>query len=175
MGKFIIKDVLIEKKSRGIAIARHQFSDSLNLICGDNEAGKSSLMEFIKNGFFKTNSVRTEAGKIYFEYNSSQYRAEVPNKTLPPVFYNENNQICDADFLDNALNERYFNQGFTINLDDLHNSDNKEFTDFIEEVKDPSNDKLKVYLTDLENEFYSKVKRTAKEPLNPSAKSIYTE
>ena len=42
-------------------------------------------------------------------------------------------------------------------------------------MKDPSNDKLKVYLTDLENEFYSKVKRTAKEPLNPSAKNIYTE
>ena len=42
MGKFIIKDVLIEKTSRNIAIARHQFSDSFNLICGDNEAGKSS-------------------------------------------------------------------------------------------------------------------------------------
>ncbi len=175
MGKFIIKDVLIEKTSRNIAIARHQFSDSFNLICGDNEAGKSSLMEFIKNGFFKTNPVRTEAGKIYFEYNSSQYRAEVPDKTLPPVFYNENNQICDADFLDNALNKRYFNQGFTINLDDLHNSDNKEFTDFIEDVKDPSNDKLKVYLTDLEKEFYSKINRKAKEPLNPSVKKIYTE
>ena len=132
-------------------------------------------MEFIKNGFFKTNPVRTEAGKIYFEYNSSQYRAEVPDKTLPPVFYNENNQICDADFLDNALNKRYFNQGFTINLDDLHNSDNKEFTDFIEDVKDPSNDKLKVYLTDLEKEFYSKINRKAKEPLNPSVKKIYTE
>ncbi len=175
MGKFIIKEVLIEKTSRDIAIGRHQFSGSFNLICGDNEAGKSSLMEFIKNGFFKTNSVRTESGKIYFEYNSSQYRAEVPSKTLPPVFYNENNQICDADFLDNALNERYFNQGFTINLDHLHNYDNKEFTEFIEDVKDPSNDKLKAYLTDLENEFYSKVNRKTKEPLNPSVKKIYTE
>lgn len=166
MGKFVIQNILIEKSLKDIQTGRYRFGNNFNLICGDNEAGKSSLMKFIRNGFFKTTKIRTEKGKIEFEYKNSSYNAEISDNTKPPVIFDEYNQKCDETLLNNAFNEHCFDEGFTINLDDLSISE-KESLSFIEELKDPSNSLLKSYAEKLENEFYSNVSRKT-ERLNPS-------
>lgn len=166
MGKFVIKNILIEKSLKDIQTGRYRFGNNFNLICGDNEAGKSSLMKFIRNGFFKTTKIRTEKGKIEFEYKNSSYNAEISDNTKPPVIFDEYNQKCDETLLNNAFNEHCFYEGFTINLDDLSISE-KESLSFIEELKDPSNSLLKSYAEKLENEFYSNVSRKT-ERLNPT-------
>ena len=48
MSKFVIDNVLIEKSDKDIQTGfNYQLSDGFNLICGNNEAGKSSLMNLV--------------------------------------------------------------------------------------------------------------------------------
>ena len=72
MPKFIIDNVIIEKSEKDIKTGvKYAFSPELNLICGRNEAGKSSLMQFLKNGFFRPPKIDT--GKIFFSlYSQTQ-------------------------------------------------------------------------------------------------------
>ena len=70
MGKFVIDNILIEKTSKDINTGiKYDFTEGLNVIFGENEAGKSSLMKFIKDGFYKQKG--SDAGKIWFSINKN--------------------------------------------------------------------------------------------------------
>lgn len=146
--KFIIKNILIEKSEKDIKTGiKHTLNDGFNLICGDNEAGKSSLMSFIKQGFFRDKGL--DSGKIYFDVDNKSYRADIKDaKSLEQrcKIFDENGETCNYSFIEKNIKKKYFEEGFTINLDDLMKIQNKETEEFINIIKDPSGDKLNHFL-----------------------------
>ena len=171
MGKFLIENILIEKTEKDIKTGeKYSLNDGFNLICGDNEAGKSSLMNFLKQGFFKIKGIDT--GKIYFKINDKAYRADIKDAKSTDVrckLYDEENNICNYDLIEKSIKQKYFEEGFTINLDDLMKIQNKETEEFINIIKDPSNDKLSVFLKKINDNIAvnlsldNKLKKNSKE------------
>ena len=147
MNKFVIENAIINKSEKDIKLGeKYTFCDGFNIVCGENEAGKSSLMNFIINGFFKTKS--SDEGQIFFKVQDSQnckhYRADIKDKrqtTQRCIIYNDNTQI-EYSFFENLVNSNYFQQGFVINLDDLMSLENKTNENLINLIKDPSGEKL---------------------------------
>ncbi|MBQ3640701.1 AAA family ATPase, partial [bacterium] len=126
MNKFIIKDILIENSTKDIAKGeKYSFSEGINFICGNNEAGKSSLMKFIKDGFFLEKG--EDSGKIYFDIirdnNKTSYRADIKLSAGKDgrckIFDTASNPV-PYSVIEQAINRKYFEQGFYINLDDLN-------------------------------------------------------
>ena len=152
MNKFTIENLIIEKSGKDIKTGiKYELSDGINLICGNNEAGKSSLMQFIKQAFFQTKD--TDSGKIFFkicdENSQKCYRADIKNsqkKNERCKIFDENNNACSYELIENTINRKYFEQGFTINLDDLMTIQNDGNFSLINVIKDPSGDKLNSYL-----------------------------
>lgn len=177
MGKFLIENILIEKTEKDIKTGEKYFlADGFNLICGDNEAGKSSLMNFLKQGFFKTKGIDT--GKIYFKINDKSYRADIKDAKSTDArckLYDEDNNICNYELIEKSIKQKYFEEGFTINLDDLMKIQNKETEEFINIIKDPSNDKLSNFLKKINDNIAvnlsldNKLKKNAKEIIDKIA------
>lgn len=171
MGKFIIENILIEKSDKDIKTGvKHSLSAGFNLICGNNEAGKSSLMNFIKGSFFKTKGIDT--GKIYFKICDKSYRADIKDARATNdrcKIYDEKNNVCDYKLIEDNIKQKYFEEGFTINLDDLMKIQNKETEEFINVIKDPSGDKLNSFLEKINEKIAlnlsldGKLKKNAKE------------
>ena len=181
MGKFIIDNVLIDKSDKDINTGvKYYFSEGFNLICGNNEAGKSSLMKFIKEGFFKVKDIDT--GKIYFricdDKASKSYRADIKDaraKDARCKIFDETENACDYSVIEKSINQKYFEEGFTIDLDDLMKIQNKDTAEFIDIIKDPSGDKLNSYLENIKEDISSvigldgKLKKNSKEILEKIA------
>ena len=171
MGKFLIENILIEKTDKDIETGKkYALNEGFNLICGNNEAGKSSLMNFIKQSFFKTKGIDT--GKIYFKIDNISYRADVKDAKSTDArckIYDENNNNCDYSLIEKNIKQKYFEEGFTINLDDLMKIQNKETEEFINIIKDPSGDNLGVLTEKIKNNIAlnlgldGKLKKNAKE------------
>ncbi len=151
MTKFIIEKINIEKSNKDIPTGvLYELSSGLNLICGNNEAGKSSLMKFIKEGFFR--SSKTDNGKIFFSVNNKQYRADIKNSNKKAErcrIYNNNGTEAGYEIIEKFINQKYFEQGFTINLDDVMNLKYDNEISLVNVIKDPSGDKLNSFLAPL--------------------------
>ena len=147
MNKFIVNNILIEKSERDIKTGNSlEFTNGFNFICGNNEAGKSSIMNFLKESFFLEKG--TETGKIFFEIDENgknkKYRADIKpssKKSDRCVLFDEENNSVNYSFVEEYIKQNYFKAGFTINLDDL-NSLNDGKIDLVNVIKDPFNDKL---------------------------------
>ncbi len=158
MGKFVIDNILIEKTSKDINTGvKYDFTEGLNVIFGENETGKSSLMKFIKDGIYKQKG--SDTGKIWFSINKNDqklsYRADI--NTLKPLeqrckIYNiiENTE-CPKNIIDNEIDKTSFEQGFYINLDDLMKIQNKSVSELIDLIKDPYSDKVKKYSAEIDD------------------------
>ena len=158
MSKLIIDNIIIEKSDKDIKTGiKYEFSSGINLICGNNEAGKSSLMNFIREGFFRP--IKTDTGKIFFSiinnnHEEQIYRADIKNslkKADRCKLYDENNLSCDYSLIEKIINQKYFEQGFTINLDDLMSLQFDNNLSLVNIIKDPSGDKLNSILQKVEN------------------------
>lgn len=168
MGKLLIDNVIIEKSNKDIKTGiNYSFTEGLNLICGNNEAGKSSLMNFIREGFFRVKGIDT--GKIYFSIlnndNYSKYRTDIKDARSTEQrckLFDANNSVVDYSFIEKTINQKYFEQGFTINLDDLMSIQNKDTATLIDTIKDPSGEKL--------SEFLEKTKIEAKKILGDNGR-----
>lgn len=168
MGKLLIDNVIIEKSNKDIKTGiNYSFTEGLNLICGNNEAGKSSLMNFIREGFFRVKGIDT--GKIYFSIlnndNCSKYRTDIKDARSTEQrckLFDANNSVVDYSFIEKTINQKYFEQGFTINLDDLMSIQNKDTATLIDTIKDPSGEKL--------SEFLEKTKIEAKKILGDNGR-----
>lgn len=155
MKKFIIDEVLIENSEKDIKTGvKYCFNSGFNVIFGNNEAGKSSLMKFLKDGLFLQKN--TDTGKIYFkilnENCESGYRIDISAKQKGKI-YDFNNQLCEADFLSSYINKRYFEQGFIINSDNLNSLQYDKNKSLLNVIKDPSFDELNVYFDMLDKEI----------------------
>ena len=180
MNKFIIDNVIVEKSDKDIQTGiNYNFNEGFNLICGNNEAGKSSLMKFLKEGFFLTKGVDT--GKIFFsvknENNKKSYRADIKNASKKQErckLYKEDNSPEDYNVIESFINQKYFEEGFTINLDDLMNLQYDNNLSLINVIKDPSGDKLNQFLQEINNQIsdYVGVDGKPKKPLKDILDSI---
>ncbi len=145
MNKFAIENVLIEKSDKDISLGMdYEFSNGINLICGRNEAGKSSLMNFIKLGLFPEKG--EDVGKIFFTWQGKKYRADVNLKAANAQrckLYDLDNAQVDCSLIQSNMTEKDFKQGFFINLDDLMNIQSKSVDVLIDLIKDSSSKKLK--------------------------------
>ncbi len=157
MPKFVIDSVLIEKSSKDIKEnEKYTFSDGLNIITGNNEAGKSSLMKFIKEGLFKEKGVDT--GKIFFKYEDKLFRADVKDNSSVDKrckIFDSDNNICSNDFINKIINENYFKEGFYISLDDLMKIQSKDTASLVNVIKDPTGDSLNEQIKNIYEEINS--------------------
>lgn len=156
MNKFFINNILIEKSEKDIETNKeYSLSSGFNLLFGNNEAGKSSLMKFIKSGFFNLDSKekRTEIGKIFFNFAQKSYRADVEEKTAIPSFFDENNKKLDSSLLINVIDKRYFENGFTIDLEDITFKNKDDDSVLLNAIKDPANSLINKYIKDLSDEI----------------------
>lgn len=153
MNKFIVNNIIVEKSEKDIETNKeYSLYSGFNLLFGNNEAGKSSLMKFLKSGFFDLKSSkekRTETGKIFFNYAQKSYRADVEDKTAIPSFYDENNKKLDSSLLINVIDKRYFENGFAIDLEDITFSDKDDDSKLLNAIKDPANSLLNDYISSL--------------------------
>lgn len=138
MEKFIINKVLVEKSEKDIKTGIvYNFSSGLNFICGNNEAGKSSLMNFLKTGFFLEN--KSDKGKIYVSISDNEYRRDIDfskNRKERCKFYDNSGNIV-PNFSDKYIDRRYYYSGFTLTLDELctlNAADNLSLTDLINDT-----------------------------------------
>lgn len=170
MTKFIINKIIIEKSDKDIKTdCTYEFNDTLNLICGNNEAGKSSLMKFIKDAFFRPSKIDT--GKIFFSVDNKHLRADIKNSAKRAdrckLFDNSGIEF-EYEFFEKFINQKYFQQGFTINLDDLMTLKYDNETTLINTIKDPSGDKLNILLQPLSSKISDCIgdKGRTKKPIN---------
>ncbi len=147
MSKFIFEGAVIDKSEKDIITGvRYDFKENMNIICGNNEAGKSSLMQFLKDGLFRKNG--TDAGRIYFIFSNMHYRADIKYNrriNLRCTIFDDKNRTAGYDIIERTINRNYFEQGFTINLDDLAGIQNKDTQALINAIKDPNCEKLGEY------------------------------
>lgn len=179
MGKFVIDNILIEKTSKDINTGiKYDFTEGLNVIFGENEAGKSSLMKFIKDGFYKQKG--SDAGKIWFSINKNDqklsYRADInalkPLEQRCKIYNTIENTECPKNIIDNEIDKTSFEQGFYINLDDLMKIQNKSVSELIDLIKDPYSDKIKNYSAEIDDNIQQiigkdgKLKKDSKDIVN---------
>ncbi len=163
MNKLVIKSVKINSVN-GQNIPVKEFSNGFNLVCGDNEAGKSTLMKFLKYGFFYPKDLN---GDIVAYKNDTEYQIKIEGKKsksnerikiLAPLNTNIN------EFLE-GIDQNFYQKAFTINLDDIQNIDNDLFN-LIQDHNAPAlceqkaklNDEIRKFLTDK-----NKINKTLKE------------
>lgn len=160
MKKLVITSTIIEKSEKDIKTGiKKEFSEGLNVIYGENEAGKSSLSDFIRNGL--TGEKCADSGKIYFcikdDNSQNNYRADYKGNQKPDSrikLYDEAGNNIDNSLLTDAVNKKYFEQGFVINLDELMNIQNKDTATLTDVIKDPTGTLL--------NDFTDNIKSKAK-------------
>ena len=168
MNKLVFDNVIIEQSSKDIPKGvKYDFCENFNLVCGENETGKSSLMLFIKEGLFRIKGVDT--GKINMSLisadNSVHIRADIKdNRSLEQrckLFYDDNSS-CGYDFIEKMINPKYFEQGFHINLDDLMKIQTKETSQLVNVIKDPSGEKIRSFVEKINNEINSVLSKDGK-------------
>ena len=148
MIKFIIQSLVIEKSAKDIKTGiKYEFADGFNIICGNNEAGKSSVIDFISKGFLKEKDVDT--GNIIFKITSDEdvniYRADIKDHKLKNKRLQISNEANDSNLdyiITKHIDSGYFQNAFSINLDDLMSlltDDNVSLADIL---TNPAGDKL---------------------------------
>ena len=162
MGKLSIEKIVIDKTDKDIDISKpFEFSDGFNVISGKNEAGKSSLMSFIKSSFL--NEKDLYKGRLHFKIDDdgivSSYRAEYDGKSAKnknlKITSDKNNENVTSKIIDKYLNEKYINYGFIINLDNLADLKSNDKISLVNIIKDPAGDNF----NNLIDEIKSKSKK----------------
>ncbi len=152
MNKFVINSVKINSVN-GQSLPLKEFTDGFNIICGANEAGKSTMMLFLKEALF---SPKGFSGEIEFTKSDTKYQIKIDGnksknlrlKLLAPA------DKTVADFLD-GLDRNFYQRAFTINLDDIKNIDTELFSliqdhnaPFLAQYKAKLESEIRAYLTE---------------------------
>ncbi len=152
MNKLIINSVKINSvNSQNLPLK--EFQDGLNIICGSNEAGKSTIMKFLKECFFAPKDL---VGDIELTANNTKYQIKVDGKRgkkdrvklITPTDKN-------IEEILSKINQNFYQKAFSIDLDDIKNIDIDLFNIIqdhnataLAEYKANIEDDLKQYLTD---------------------------
>lgn len=140
MSKFIIKEIYIDKFNMTHDKLEH-FKDGLNIVCGDNEVGKSTIMSFIKSTFLREKI--DGSGYINCLNNDKEISFKINN-------IKENEQ-----YIDNITAHRY-RTGFIITLDDLMIANKKDSEELIDIIKDSSGNSVNKKQTEYNDFIYGK-------------------
>ena len=119
MNKFIIEKTIIEKTDKDININDNfEFTSGLNLICGANEVGKSSLMNFLRTTLLSKSN--PDMGKVFISISDNHYLIQTKQKAKENIIYSlSENKKIESDFIKKNISEKAFEHVFSINLDDL--------------------------------------------------------
>ena len=135
--KFIVKESQIDS-----FLETHnqykKYSEGLNIIFGENEIGKSTLMNFIKGILTKESDAK---GYIKCEQDGKEFELRAEKKSK------ENNQYLDK------INSHNFKEGFIITLDDIVYSSKKDAQTLVDKIKDSSSEGIK----EREKELYGEI------------------
>lgn len=146
MNRFIIEKAIIEKTNKDINTGcGYEFSSGLNLICGANEVGKSSLMDFINTALFIKNS--GDMGKVFVKFLGQNYLVETKSKASSNIVYSLlDNKKIDSSHIKQHIPSKEFSYVFSISIDDLMCIKEKEAKAFIALMKDSSCEFLNSYI-----------------------------
>lgn len=144
MKKFKITEVQIDNFNE-TSNTNHKFDEGLNIICGPNEIGKSTLMDFIKNILLR----KTDAnGYIKCSTDDEEFNLRA-----------EKNKKKDNDkFLEN-LSPHGFQTGFVINLDDIMFAKKAKAEELLNVIKDSSGNAINQKFDEYENFIYDSKKQ----------------
>ena len=102
-----------------------EFDKGLNIICGSNEAGKSTMMSFLKNALFSPASFQ---GELSLSIDNIDYLVKIQGnkKTHERVVLlaPENKNVNDVL---SAINQNFYQKAFTINIADINSLDTELF------------------------------------------------
>ena len=129
------------------------FTDGLNVIFGENEIGKSTLMNFIKNILTKTSDAK---GYIKCSNNGEECMLRAEKKAK-----NEN-------ALPDKLNAHNYKEGFIITLDDIVMASKQASQDLVDIVKDSSGKEVK----DKEDKLRDEIDNFVKIKTNKASKKL---
>ena len=146
MNKFIIEKAIIEKTEKDIVTGcDYIFTSGLNLICGKNEAGKSSIIEFLNTALFIKDS--GDMGKVFVDFLGNTYLIETKAKSSKNILYSLfDNKKLDINVLKQHIPSKEFSNVFSINIDDLMCVKEKDAKTFITLMKDSSCECLNAYV-----------------------------
>ena len=152
MNKLVINSVKINSVN-GQNLPIKEFTGGFNIICGANEAGKSTMMKFLKEALFTPKDL---SGDIEIEKSGTKYLVKVDGKksknarlkVLAPV------DKSIEEVLD-GFDRNFYQRAFTINLDDINSIDTELFG-LIQDHNAPAlavcksklEDELREYLTE---------------------------
>ncbi len=125
MNKLVINSVKINSVN-GQTLPLKEFAGGFNIICGANEAGKSTMMKFLKEALF---SPKDLTGDIELEKSGIKYLVKVDGKKSKnarlKVLSPENKSI--EEVLE-GFDRNFYQRAFTINLDDINAVDSELFS-----------------------------------------------
>jgi hypothetical protein len=124
MSKFEIKEVQIDFYNDTVE-KLNKFDSGLNIICGENEAGKTTLMQFIENIFLREKST----AKGYIKCLSDGKNIKL---------YADKDKLKDNENYISEIFPHAFKTGFVINLDDLVRAKKGESDELVNTIKDSS-------------------------------------
>lgn len=158
MNRLVIDSVKInDVNSQNIPIKT--FAPGLNIICGANEAGKSTIMKFIRNCLFNPKDMD---GEISFTCGETVYQVKTEGKKarrsdriklISP-------QDSTVENVLQKINQNFFRKAFTINLDDINNLDE----DLFKLVQDFNVPKINAYKSNLQKELFKSITETTFKP-----------
>lgn len=145
---FEIKEVQIDSYNDTHNKLINSFVNGLNIICGPNEIGKSTLMTFIKNVFVRK---KTDAkGYIKCDVDGDDVTLRV-----------ERNKLKDNDKYISKITSNEYNTGFLIDLDDLFWAKSSDSEELINVIKDSSGNAVNKKQVEYHEYLYGK-----KQPFN---------
>ncbi len=126
MNKLVINTIKINSVN-GQNLPLKEFCSGFNIICGANEAGKSSMMKFLKEVFFFSKDI---SGELELTKNSKKYKIKSDgNKSGKnarlKVLYPEKTAINEVL---EGIDQNFYQRAFAINLDDINQIDSKLFS-----------------------------------------------
>lgn len=110
MNKITFENADIETNDVNLHV---KFSEGLNIVCGKNEAGKSTLYTFLTNTFSQNGNQKGKA-QITFAAGNEKYEVKFDKTTKKP----ETDEKT-ANFINSEIDKFYFREAFGITADEL--------------------------------------------------------
>ena len=151
MSKLEIKEVQIDNYN-DTNNQLNRFDGGLNIICGPNEIGKSTLMNFIKNIFIRKTDAK---GYIKCLIDNQEFSLSA-----------EKNKIKENENFIQKINPYGYNTGFIIDLDDLMFAKKADADELINTVSDSSGNAINLKQSEYENYIYGKKQKFPLTPKN---------
>lgn len=156
MPKLEITDVQIDNFNETVD-KLNKFESGLNIICGANEIGKSTLMSFIKNIFIREKS----EGKGYI-------KCSVDGKDIK-LYANKTKLKENEPYLEN-ITAHSFKTGFIIDLDDLVRAKKSDSDELVNTIKDSSGNAVNEKESEYKDYIYGKKQNFALTGTNKPSK-----